>query len=149
MGQAVELTTGLLSMIISLTPAGTRDEGGVLQPAYLNFDVALLGPPASGMTGLVGETYAYAGAGPAAPAAAADFKFHGVEANYKMDSYFVTTKLHDRFGIIATVAPRRRLIEHTSVTFPLRASAGPAGRSAARPAVAAVVHGGKAGRKMI
>lgn len=29
-----------------LTPAGTRDEGGILQPAYLNFDAALLGPPA-------------------------------------------------------------------------------------------------------
>lgn len=28
-----------------LTPAGTVDEGGKEQPAYLNFDVALLGPP--------------------------------------------------------------------------------------------------------
>ncbi len=37
-------------MTIFLTPAGTRDEGGVIQPAYLNFDAALLGPPANGMT---------------------------------------------------------------------------------------------------
>jgi hypothetical protein len=29
-----------------LTPAGTQDEGGVLQPAYLNFDIALMSPPA-------------------------------------------------------------------------------------------------------
>ena len=28
-----------------MTPAGTVDEGGVVQPAYLNFDVSLLGPP--------------------------------------------------------------------------------------------------------
>ena len=32
-------------MIVWLTPAGTEDEGGVKQPAYLNFDTALLGPP--------------------------------------------------------------------------------------------------------
>ncbi len=37
-------------MTIFLTPAGTRDEGGVIQPAYLNFDAALLGPPANGIT---------------------------------------------------------------------------------------------------
>ena len=37
---------GLLQITIWLTPAGTVDEGGVEQPAYLNFDVALLGPPA-------------------------------------------------------------------------------------------------------
>ena len=30
-----------------ITPAGTIDEGGVEQPAYLNFDVSLLGPPSS------------------------------------------------------------------------------------------------------
>lgn len=37
-------------MTVFLTPAGTRDEGGVIQPAYLNFDVVLLGPPANDMT---------------------------------------------------------------------------------------------------
>lgn len=36
----------LLSVVVFKTHAGTRDEGGVLQPAYLNFDAALLGPPA-------------------------------------------------------------------------------------------------------
>ena len=36
----------LLQITIWLTPAGTVDEGGVQQPAYLNFDIALLGPPA-------------------------------------------------------------------------------------------------------
>ena len=32
-------------MVVWLTPAGTEDEGGVKQPAYLNFDTALLSPP--------------------------------------------------------------------------------------------------------
>ncbi len=36
----------LLQVVMWLTPAGTVDEGGKEQPAYLNFDVALLGPPA-------------------------------------------------------------------------------------------------------
>lgn len=36
----------LLQVIIWLTPAGTQDEGGVEQPAYLNFDVVLMSPPA-------------------------------------------------------------------------------------------------------
>ncbi len=40
------MAADLLSVIVYLTPAGTRDEGGVPQPAYLNFDAALLGPPA-------------------------------------------------------------------------------------------------------
>ena len=35
----------LLQVVIWLTPAGTVDEGGLTQPAYLNFDTALLGPP--------------------------------------------------------------------------------------------------------
>ena len=35
----------LLQVVIWLTPAGTVDDGGKIQPAYLNFDVALLGPP--------------------------------------------------------------------------------------------------------
>lgn len=29
-----------------VTPAGTRDEGGKVQPAYLNFDLTLLSTPA-------------------------------------------------------------------------------------------------------
>ncbi|BDA46628.1 hypothetical protein COCOBI_09-0800 [Coccomyxa sp. Obi] len=146
MGQAVEITTEMLSMTVFLTPAGTRDEGGIIQPAYLNFDTALLGPPASDMTGIIGGSYASVAA---VPATADDFKFHGVEADYQMDSYFGATHKHNRFGIIAPVSPRRRLIESTPVAFPLRASAGPAARPAARSAAIAVAHGGKAGRKMI
>ena len=41
------LHADLLQITIWLTPAGTVDEGGVKQPAYLNFDIALLGPPAA------------------------------------------------------------------------------------------------------
>lgn len=86
-------------------------------------------------------------AGPATLAAKDDFKFHGIEADYQMDSYFGATHKHNRFGIIATISPKRRLIERTSVAFPLRASAGPAARPAT--AVVAVARGGKAGRNMI
>ena len=32
-------------MVIWLTPAGTTDDGGLQQPAYLNFELSLLGPP--------------------------------------------------------------------------------------------------------
>lgn len=32
-------------MVIWLTPAGTMDDGGLKQPAYLNFELSLLGPP--------------------------------------------------------------------------------------------------------
>ena len=37
----------LLQLTVWLTPAGTIDEGGVEQPAYLNFDAALLGRPSN------------------------------------------------------------------------------------------------------
>ena len=36
----------LLSIVVYMTPAGTRDEGGAIQPAYINFDAALLEAPA-------------------------------------------------------------------------------------------------------
>ena len=39
------LGTDLLQMVIWLTPAGTVDNGGMKQPAYLNFELSLLGPP--------------------------------------------------------------------------------------------------------
>ena len=39
----------LLSLNVFLTPAGMRDEGGVVQPAYLNFDALLLSAPANSM----------------------------------------------------------------------------------------------------
>ena len=35
----------MMQVLIWLTPAGTVDDGGKEQPAYLNFDVSLLGPP--------------------------------------------------------------------------------------------------------
>ncbi len=40
------MATDLLQVVVWLTPAGTLDDGGVKQPAYLNFEVSLLGPPA-------------------------------------------------------------------------------------------------------
>ncbi len=42
----VVVCADLLQLTMWLTPAGTLDAGGLEQPAYLNFDVALLGPPA-------------------------------------------------------------------------------------------------------
>ena len=39
------LGADLLQMVIWLTPAGTMDDGGLKQPAYLNFELSLLGPP--------------------------------------------------------------------------------------------------------
>lgn len=39
----------MLSVTVFVTPAGTKDEGGMVQPAYLNFNAQLLGPPAPGM----------------------------------------------------------------------------------------------------
>ena len=39
----------MLSVTVFLTPAGTKDEGGKPQPAYLNFNAQLLAPPTPGM----------------------------------------------------------------------------------------------------
>ena len=44
--EEVVLVADLLQVVVWLTPAGTLDDGGVKQPAYLNFEVSLLGPPA-------------------------------------------------------------------------------------------------------
>lgn len=74
----------LLQVVVWVTPAGTVDEGGKPQPAYLNFDVALLGPPAGNeMQGIVGETYNRMLAGdavndPSSPLFLPDdYEFHG------------------------------------------------------------------------
>ena len=80
--------------------------------------------PGRCVQGIIGESYAAAVAGTPVTAAADDFKFHGEEADYKMDSYFATTHKHNRFGLALSLSPRRRLIERTSVAFPLRFSAG-------------------------
>ena len=41
----LHMPADLMQVLIWLTPAGTVDDGGKEQPAYLNFDVSLLGPP--------------------------------------------------------------------------------------------------------
>lgn len=35
----------LMRLLMWVTPAGTVDEGGVMQPSYLNFDTTLLAAP--------------------------------------------------------------------------------------------------------
>ncbi|KAK9841819.1 hypothetical protein WJX81_004991 [Elliptochloris bilobata] len=59
-GNTVELTTELMSIMFWMTPAGTLDEGGVPQPAYLNFRQRLLHEPANAdsFKGVLGETLA-------------------------------------------------------------------------------------------
>jgi hypothetical protein len=119
-GKAVEITTDVLQLTIWLTPAGTRDEGGKVQPAYLNFDVALIATPAHNtLEGIIGETYAAATSN--AIAAENDFKFHGVEADYEMASLFTTSHPKSIFGK-ASAGKARKLIETSPVTFPLRAT---------------------------
>ena len=39
----------MMQLLCWVTPAGTRDEGGKVQPAYLNFALALLATPAHGV----------------------------------------------------------------------------------------------------
>ncbi|CAK0783229.1 hypothetical protein CVIRNUC_006428 [Coccomyxa viridis] len=98
LGNTVEITTDLLQLTVWLTPAGTVDEGGVEQPAYLNFDAALLGRPSNNeMEGIIGETYnrmlvgADALSDPASPAYLPDdmqFYGQGAEATYAVAAYF-------------------------------------------------------------
>ncbi|BDA44602.1 hypothetical protein COCOBI_06-0780 [Coccomyxa sp. Obi] len=130
LGQVVEINTDLLSIVVFRTPAGTRDEGGVLQPAYLNFDAALLKPPVNELKGLVGEGYGRLISRQKAPALENDFKFHGNEADYVVDGYF--NRSQDAFrpvhaaggrsaaGNIYAYAGNRKLIERPDVAFPLR-----------------------------
>ena len=66
----------VINMVIYVTPAGTIDEGGIVQPAYLNFDAELLAPPAGGLKGIIGQGY-HRMALPTAVADEDDFKFHG------------------------------------------------------------------------
>lgn len=47
----------MLAITVFLTPAGTVDAGGMLQPAYLNFNAQLLAPPAPGMKVLLSSIY--------------------------------------------------------------------------------------------
>ena len=66
----------MINMVIYVTPAGTIDEGGIAQPAYLNFDAELLAPPAGALKGVIGHGYDRM-ALPTAVAEVDDFKFHG------------------------------------------------------------------------
>lgn len=71
----------LLNLVVYVTPAGTIDEGGVVQPAYLNFDAELLAPPTGQLKGLIGEGYDRLAATTGVVAEQDDFKFHGQPAN--------------------------------------------------------------------
>ncbi|KAK9908491.1 hypothetical protein WJX75_008624 [Coccomyxa subellipsoidea] len=127
MGQAVEITTDLLSIVVYMTPAGTRDEGGAIQPAYINFDAALLEAPAHELKGIIGEGYSRL-ASPVKPSAPKnDFKFHGDEADYMVDGYFpATTHILPKFNArgFGAGGGNRRLIERAYVAFPLRFRSG-------------------------
>lgn len=46
---SIRAAADLLNLVVFVTPAGTRNEGGIEQPAYLNFDAELLSPPAGAM----------------------------------------------------------------------------------------------------
>jgi hypothetical protein len=72
---AVSLGADLLSIVVYLTPAGTVDEGGVEQPASLNIDALLLGPPAGALKGIIGEGYERLSSSNAI-VEEDDFKFH-------------------------------------------------------------------------
>ncbi|BDA47657.1 hypothetical protein COCOBI_10-5080 [Coccomyxa sp. Obi] len=137
LGNAVTITTELLEMVVWLTPAGTEDEGGVKQPAYLNFDTALLSPPhGNQMHGIVGETYNRMLEGdaindPSHPLFLADdfnFQGKGREHHYAVDSYFGEHH-YSLFGKDATEqqqqpAEHKRLLaeDEAALAFPLRAS---------------------------
>ena len=70
----------LLNLVVYVTPAGTLDEGGVVQPAYLNFDAELLAHPTGQLKGLIGEGYDRLAATTGVVAERVDFKFHGKPA---------------------------------------------------------------------
>ncbi|EIE23708.1 hypothetical protein COCSUDRAFT_47405 [Coccomyxa subellipsoidea C-169] len=141
LGNTIEITTELLQVIVWVTPAGTVDEGGKEQPAYLNFDVALLGPPAgSEMQGIVGETYNRMLAGEAVKDPnnplylEDDYQFHGKgsEADYQVGGYF-GEHAYSLFG-----KDRKRVLIETDgddagalVAYPLRASGRPGARQLA------------------
>ncbi|CAK0784477.1 hypothetical protein CVIRNUC_007681 [Coccomyxa viridis] len=122
LGQAVEITSDMLSVVAYLTPAGTLDEGGVVQPAYINFDADLLSPPAGAMKGVIGEGYERL-MNPKSVPEEDDYKFHGVEKDYEQASYFSTSHPSCMFGVPAdTSSIKRRLAERVHVAFPLHFS---------------------------
>jgi hypothetical protein len=120
MGNAVEITSDLLSITVYLTPAGTRDEGGKLQPAYLNFDAQLLGPPAPGMKGIIGEGYERLVENAGQPATVTTAAFTGREEEYRMADYEDTKHIYNSFGVFNAINPKRRLMERSALAFPLK-----------------------------
>ncbi len=90
------------------------------------------------LQGIIGEGYQRLAAGSTGATAADNFKFHGDEADYKMDSYFSTAHAHNAFGVARTAAAartKRSLHERANVEFPLHRTA----HGGAFPAAAAAV----------
>ncbi|CAL8471897.1 g11439 [Coccomyxa elongata] len=134
LGETVELQTELMRVMVWVTPAGTVDEGGVMQPSYLNFDTTLLAAPLNNeMSGIVGETYERLLAGadkvsdPAHPLYIADdFQFHG---KYEEEQYMMAGYFDDGSHALSLLGKKmisasRRLLTATKVAFPLRAGGG-------------------------
>lgn len=124
LGQAVEINSDLLQLLMFVTPAGSIDRG-VAQPAYINFNAALLGHPTEDMQGVLGESYARLISGDTLPK---DGKFYGNEADYEVEDYFVPLAAPARSNVLRasagyTVAQRRRMIEAVALSFPLRSQA--------------------------
>lgn len=97
--------------------------------------------------GIIGEGYESLADG-TATAEADDFKFHGVEEEFRMDGYFATSHTHDAFGVAhagGAASRVRRLIE-SRVAFPLRASAS-AGRAFSAAALPVPAGSDALGRK--
>ncbi|CAL5220388.1 g2394 [Coccomyxa viridis] len=56
-GNSVEISSALLTTRVWKTEAGVLDKGGVPQPAYLNFEMALNSFPTEPLKGFMGESY--------------------------------------------------------------------------------------------
>ncbi|KAK9822672.1 hypothetical protein WJX81_007150 [Elliptochloris bilobata] len=92
---SVILRTELLAVVMFVEPGVAADSQTLAQPAFLNFDIALLDEPAGGsMQGAIGETYARLLAGPAANLPGHplfqedDDQFHGSVRNYAVSGFF-------------------------------------------------------------
>ncbi|KAK9905758.1 hypothetical protein WJX75_005871 [Coccomyxa subellipsoidea] len=136
LGESVELQTELMRVLVWVTPAGTMDEGGVEQPAYLNFDTTLLSAPLGNeMSGIVGETYERLLAGadkvtdPEHPLYIPDdFLFHGKyeEEQYTMAGYFDDGSHALSLLGKKMISASRRLL--SKMDFPLRTGSNAARR---------------------
>ena len=77
------------------------------------------------LQGILGESYARLISGESLPN---DGKFHGNEGDYEVEDYFVPLAAPSRNNVLRasagyTVAQRRRMIEATSLSFPMRSQA--------------------------